>query len=338
MHRRNRTWENGYSLRRRLSIVLALVIVLALSTGLSDQVANAQEAQPPPRIAIVKSFDLPEYNLAHDGFMAAIADQGHEIKELPFLLTRDEAATEATCQAISEAKPDLIFALGTRAAREMAHRETTTPIVYAMVLAMTDDSGEDLFQRSHDNITGATLNVPLEKQFEEIRHVFPTANTIGIISDPSMTRSMAESAQAMAAEQGVSVQIAWAENETEIPGALRQLRDSVDVLWMLPDKTILTPRSSRFIIFELIKSGIPVVGLSSAYVKAGALMALDCDYADNGRQSGELAVRILEGQSPAELPLTAPRSFTRSFNLKIREHMRITINEEALKDSNVVEF
>jgi putative ABC transport system substrate-binding protein len=107
---------------------------------------------------------------------------------------------------------------------------------------------------------------------------------------------------------------------------------------MLPDQTVLTPRSSRFIIFELIKAGIPIMGLSSGYVKAGALLALDCNYIDIGRQSGELAVRILAGQPPAQLPQTQPRTFTLAVNMKVREHLRVPLNDRVIKDSNVVAF
>ena len=107
---------------------------------------------------------------------------------------------------------------------------------------------------------------------------------------------------------------------------------------MIPDETVLTPRSSRFIIFELIKSGVPVVGLSSAYVKAGALMSLDCNYTDIGRQSAELAVRVLAGQKPGQLQYTIPRTYTRSLNLKIMEHVKIHMDQKVIRDSNAVTF
>jgi putative ABC transport system substrate-binding protein len=138
--------------------------------------------------------------------------------------------------------------------------------------------------------------------------------------------------------QGIDALVGWAKGEEEVPHAVRALKDSIEVLWMIPDETVLTPRSSRFIIFELIKSGVPVIGLSSAYVKAGALMSLDCNYTDIGRQSAELAVRVLAGQKPGQLPHTIPRTYTRSLNLKILEHVRIQMDQAVLRDSNAVTF
>lgn len=312
-----------------LAVVLAALVLIGTRSGFC-------QSSTAVRIAVVKSLDLPEYNLAYEGFISAVRASGYRAETLPFTLTRDSQSTEATCRAIKDAAPDMILALGTRAAREIAGQEKDIPIVYAMVLAMPDDSQEKPSLQSQKNVTGATLNIPLETQLDDIQKVFPDVRHIGIISNPSKTKRIVESARFMAESRGLSLHVAWATNEQDVPTALRQLRDSIEVLWMIPDATVLTPRSSRYIIFELIKSGIPVIGLSAAYVKAGAVMALDCDYEDIGRQSGELASRILGGQSPAGLPETAPRLYTRALNLKIREHLRVQMDESVIGDSNVV--
>jgi putative ABC transport system substrate-binding protein len=312
------------------------LVVLTLWSVCPVGAACADHPDGRLHIAVVKSLDLPEYNAAYEGFLAEVTAQGHKVKATPFILDRDPQKLEATCQAISDSKPDLIFALGTRAAREVAKRETTIPIVYAMVLAMPDDSRGGPFLRAQSNLTGATLNIPMETQLDEIQRVFPTAKRIGVLSDPSKTKSIVAAARFMVESRGLSMHVAWASSEAEVPDAVRQIRDSIDVLWMLPDETILTPRSARFIIFELIKAGIPVVGLSGAYVKAGALMALECNYNDIGHQSGEIAARILSGTAPQQVPQTVPRAFTRTLNLKVREHMKTPIDESVIEDSNVV--
>jgi putative ABC transport system substrate-binding protein len=197
---------------------------------------------------------------------------------------------------------------------------------------------EEALQTSKTSMTGATLSIPLSVQVEELKRAFPTLKRLGIISDPLRTKALADSAVQLCRKQGIEAQVGWAKGEEEVPHAVRALKDSIEVLWMIPDETVLTPRSSRFIIFELIKSGVPVIGLSSAYVKAGALMSLDCNYTDIGRQSAELAVRVLAGQKPGQLPFTIPRTYTRSLNLKILEHVRIHMDQAVLKDSNAVTF
>ena len=56
----------------------------------------------------------------------------------------------------------------------------------------------------------------------------------------------------------------------------------------------MTPQTAEPILLSTLKNKIPLVGLSSSWVKAGALYALDRDYVDIGLQSGELAGQTTE--------------------------------------------
>jgi|GEM_PF-419194 putative ABC transport system substrate-binding protein len=335
--------ERGAAAGARFSPLIPPLLRLSigvLCASLGAHTAQAQTANQSAgvRVAVVKSLDLPEYNQAQEGFFAELSESGRRPHVQTFTLGAGVEHNDSIWQIIRRGSPDLILAVGTRAAREAVAREQKIPIVYTMVLTMPEDANTGLSRDAHQNLTGATLNISQETQLEEIRRAFPTVRRIGVICDSTRTRAIAERAQRLARQQGLTFEIAWVRDETEVPAAVRHLREITDVLWMLPDQTVLTPRSSRYIIFELIKSGIPVIGLSSAYVKAGALLALECRYDDIGRQSGELAVRILEGASPAMLQETVPRSFLRTINLKVREHIELPMNEAIIKDSNVVVY
>lgn len=323
---------------RRVAGVLNVLAAL-LSLALTPAPAGAHEPRNlvgggSARIAVIKSLDLPEYNLAYEGFINELDETGHRIIPLSYVLERSDSANAGLMTTIHSAAPDLILALGTRAAREAARHLGHIPIIYSMVLTPPDDAPAS----AQSNMTGATLTIPLAVQVQELKRAFPTLKRIGVISDPSRTKALADSAVELCRQQGLIAQVGWAKGEAEVPDAVRALKDSIEVLWMIPDETVLTPRSSRFIIFELIKSGVPVVGLSSAYVKAGALMSLDCNYTDIGRQSAELAVRVLAGQKPGQLQYTIPRTYTRSLNLKIMEHVKIHMDEKVIRDSNAVTF
>ncbi len=318
--------------------IVALLFACSLFAGLavsaSGQDVPRVSTSGAVRIAVVKSLDLPEYNLALEGFINKLDEAGHRPTVDMYLLERSDSANTRLLERVGATHPDLILALGTRAARESAKFPSQIPVIYSMVLTPPDGTPSAL----HANMTGAVLTIPLATQIDEFKRAFPTLKHVGIISDPARTKGLADSARSLCIARGLQAHIAWAKGEAEVPDAVRQLKDSIEVLWMLPDETVLTPRSSRFIIFELIKSGVPVIGLSSAYVKAGALMSLDCDYSDIGRQSAELAVRVLAGQKPGQLPFAIPRVYTRSINAKIIEHVRIRMDRKVVEDSNVVTF
>lgn len=317
-----------------LRALVTLCAVVCCALGVNAHEPRLLTGGGSARIAVIKSLDLPEYNLAFEGFVNELAETGHDITPLSYVLERGDSANAELMNAIHSAAPDLVLALGTRAAREAKKYLGHVPIIYSMVLTPPEEENPG----DRGGMTGATLTIPLSVQVEELKRAFPTLKHLGIISDPARTRDLADSAAELCRKQGLSAHIAWAKGEGEVPDAVRSLKDSIEVLWMIPDETVLTPRSSRFIIFELIKSGVPVIGLSSAYVKAGALMSLDCNYTDIGRQSAELATRVLAGQKPHQLPFTIPRTYTRSLNLKIMEHVRIQMDPKVLKDSNAVTF
>jgi putative ABC transport system substrate-binding protein len=68
-----------------------------------------------------------------------------------------------------------------------------------------------------------------------------------------------------------------------------------------------------------------MIGLSVAHVRAGTLAAASVDYADVGRQTGEMAGRLLRGAAPADLPIGAPRRVSLALNLHTAEHLGITV-------------
>ena len=321
------------------SVALALSVALGAGLGvvIPSGKTRAQNPSSRTRIAVVKSLDLPQYNSAYQGFIKALTSAGHEPVPTAITLPSDGEA-EGPIRKLVGTHPDLILAIGTRAAREVSKVEKTIPIIYSMVL--NAPGGDDKLAElpPQPNVAGASLNIPLDVQLDHIQALFPTARKVGIISDPSRTKDVVDSARTIVADRGIELFVQWVNGESDIPDAIRAMTDSIDVLWMIPDQTVITPRSSRFIIFELIKAGVPIMGLSSAYVKAGAVIALDCDYEDIGRQSGELAVRILAGQLPSTLAETHPRTFTLALNGKVREHLRLDMDNQAIEKMHVITF
>lgn len=237
----------------RVAAVLSVLLGIGVSF-LSLRTAHAHEPRHyagsgTARVAVIKSLDLPEYNLAFEGFVNELTETGHKITPLSYVLERSDSANAVLMETIHSTAPDLVLALGTRAAREAAKHLGHVPIIYSMVLTPPDDAPKGV----QPNMTGATLSIPLNVQVEELKRAFPTLKHIGIISDPARTKHLADSAAGLCRQQGLTAHMGWAHGEEAVPDAVRGLKDSIEVLWMIPDETVLTPRSSRFIIFELIK-------------------------------------------------------------------------------------
>jgi putative ABC transport system substrate-binding protein len=93
----------------------------------------------------------------------------------------------------------------------------------------------------------------------------------------------------------------------------------------------MTPQTAEPILLNTLKSKIPLIGLSSSWVKAGALYALERDYVDIGLQSGELAGKLLSGTSADSLPLAYPRKVTYLLNMKTASLMNLEFPQDLIK-------
>ncbi len=68
-----------------------------------------------------------------------------------------------------------------------------------------------------------------------------------------------------------------------LPQALANLPNAVDVILAIPDTTVYTQQASKALLLFSFRNRIPLIGLTEAWVKAGALYALEWDYEELGR-------------------------------------------------------
>lgn len=174
------------------------------------------------------------------------------------------------------------------------------------------------------------MDIPFEVQFEILRSIVPGARRIGMLYDPAETAAVIMEAEAAARKAGLVLVALPVRSERDVPGQLRELRGKADVLWMIADSTVYTAKSTEFILKETLRREIPFVGLSARYVKAGALFAISWDYHDMGVQAGEVALRVLGGTPPAEIPAVIPRKLPLEINLRSAKALGIIIPRTVL--------
>jgi len=67
------------------------------------------------------------------------------------------------------------------------------------------------------------------------------------------------------------------------------------------------------------------MGPFTSFVKAGALFTLTWNDKDIGRQAGELALKVLGGEHPSQIPVTTPRMIYLILNLRTAEQINVEI-------------
>ena len=297
-----------------LLAVLMLAVLGIIGDGFAD--GSAEES----RIVILTSSRAAPYEEALAGFQQALRQQGVRAIFEVYSLEGETPRVAQVLQDVKQGGSALLLTLGTAATQRARQDITTVPIIAGLVLSADEFKGAP-------NISGVTLDFPVTLQLEWLRRFLPTAKTIGVIYNPRENQQRIEAASRVAHELGLKLESQQVSDTRELPTALETLAKKIDVLWGMVDELVLTPQTAKHILLFSFQNRIPFVGLSTAWVKAGAVYALDWDYTDLGMQCGEMALKVLQGTSINALPPMVPRKVVYALNQKTARHMKIEIAE-----------
>ena len=300
------------------TIFIALLSVLCL-LSLGHGAASAEE-----RIAVLTSLDEAPFRQTIAGFQAHLSKQGVQASYDLYDLKGDVAQTGPTILKIKKSGVKLIFALGSLATEAAIKGAGDIPIIAGLVLR-TDNLSKA------SNVTGVGLEFSVETQFAWLQRFLPEVKTIGVIYNPEENRKRVEAADRIAKKRGLQLEAEEVNVPQDVPAALNNLSKSADVLWGVADNLALSPQIAKNIILFSFRNSIPLIGPSQTWVKAGALYALDWDYADIGAQCGEMARKVLQGAPPSSIVPEAPRKVLYSLNLSAAHQLKIDFPDEIVR-------
>lgn len=276
------------------------------------------------RIAVIVSSSEPPFEETLTGFQGYLANQGIEAEFDIYRLAGDASRAAQAVQKIKKSGARVIFSLGSVSTEAATKKITDIPVIACLVLR------PDTIRRV-PNASGVGLEFPIEVQFRWIQTMLPNAKTIGVIYNPDENRKRIEAAERIARGMGLRLEAQEVHSLQDIPAALNNLSRSADVLWGLADNLVLSPQIAKQLILFAFRNSIPFIGPSAVWVKAGALYSLDWDYTDMGAQCGEMAIKVLRGMLPSDIPPATPRKVLYSVNLKTAQQIKITISDELRK-------
>lgn len=301
-----------------------LILIAALLCMLDQGWAQA----PKKRIAVVASHNAPPYEEAIDGVKRFIESNGAQAELNVYKLETDEANGRGTIASAIGSGANVLLTLGSLATRAALSQGGNLPTVAGLILDSND-------LKNSDHATGVVLDFPLEIQFQWMTRILPGSRSIGAIFGAKNSEKM-RSAEKIARAMGLTIYARQVENPSDIPDALEYLEKRIDVLWGVPDELVFTPQTAKQILLVSFRNRIPLVGISQAWVKAGALYSLDWDYADIGCQCAEMAMKVLQGVKPGDIPPAWPRKAIYSLNLKTALYMKIDIPEKLVQGAHQV--
>jgi putative ABC transport system substrate-binding protein len=271
-------------------------------------------------VAVILPIVNDSVQSLQDGFLSALSNKGFNALAVVYNLKEKDAATISGLVAAQ--KPDIVLAVGSEAANLLKSGLGAFPGVYTLV------SNNAEFDSANE--TGISIDIPAALRVEKIKSVLPNVKRVGVLYSPASESSFDEISAACKAA-GLSAVGRQVNNEAEfIPAVHDLMGGQADCLMMILDTKIYFGQTVKTMLLEGIKNKVPVIGISAVFTKAGALMSVDCDYHDVGRQAGELGARILGGEKPSVVKSQRPCKAHYSLNTLVANQLGISLSGTAV--------
>lgn len=308
-------------MKKMIAVFVALFVLICSFSALAESV---------PVIGISQYGEHPSLDNCREGFLMGLADAGLT-EGVDFTVDYQNAGFDNSiatqiAQSFSANNVALMCAIATPSATACyaAAEDKDIPVVFT---AITDPVEAKL---DSGNITGTSDKLPVEAQLDLIRALQPEAKTIGIVytvSEPNSVSAIAEY-EAKCADYGFEVKTIGVTAQSEVTQAIDTLLgEQVDCFSNLTDNNVVGVLSS--ILEKTDEAGVPVYGSEVEQVKMGCVASAGIDYITLGRQTGEMAAKILKGEATAsEMDYETITEYGIYINSDALAAMNITVPQE----------
>lgn len=323
----------------KLGIVIFAVFLLISLAGLG---ACSTKSDKVIKIGISQLVQHPALDSAYEGFIEALKEAGYEDgKNIKIDLQNaqgDITNAQTIARKFVDEKVDMILAIATSAAQAAANVTKDIPI---LITAVTDPVGTGLAQsleKPGGNVTGTTDMNPVEEQIQLVKDLVPGLKNLGIMYNSGEPNSVVQVniAKEVVKKLGWNLVEATVTNSSEVNQAAQSLVGRVEGIYVPTDNTIVSAIGAVVKVANDAK--IPVIGSERGQVEAGAIATKGIDYKELGKQTGQIAVRIIKGEKPQDIPIEGSKNVSLIINKKAADELGITIPGEILdKAGEIIE-
>ncbi|KPK95783.1 hypothetical protein AMJ80_03615 [bacterium SM23_31] len=302
-------------------------LLISLYLSYLPSYARQEKSEADVTILVLMTGNWEEFREILYGFENVLQDSGIEYNIILKDSINDEISDEDLLNEINRDNPDLIFSIGSRT-HSIIHYIKDIPVVFSTYLKPNVNNSE-VQGTEYDNITGVTFFVPVIEQFTIYKEIIPRLRTIGVIHNSDQNKDLITEAQQAA--KLLNIQLFEGE-----PRTLNNLIRVVDAFWIIVENTSTSHESNKRIIREGTLNYIPVMAPDKKFVSAGAPFAICADFPDIGRQSGDMAVKILQGIHPSLIPIETPQKSNIYINEKTIESIGLEISDNIMKNLIII--
>jgi len=230
-------------------------------------------------------------------------------------------------------QPDLLLATGDEAVGELSQRTKTIPIVFALATDPVVIGVAASLRRPGGNATGLTNLAPDlgAKRLQLLKEAFPHVANVVVLFEPTTLSGRSEVKAIEKVAEGLKIRVTPIElrQAADIEPAFKRSAALGTQAYLVPSSGIFNSQRQE-IADRLLRSKVPAIFRSDAFVEAGGLMSYAPSLTDNFRRAAAYVDKILKGAKPGDLPIEQPIKFELVVNLKTAKAMGIKFPQSIL--------
>lgn len=304
-----------WALLKRFTLAAVLIVAAASILLLSDLHNRVgADSGPLKRVAVVSFASTQLFQDGEagvlDGLAAAGYRDGQNMELRRYNADADISTVNVIARDVTAGGFDVIITLGTPTLQAVANaNRSALPHVYGLVADASNSgvkvSHDDLLEHP-PHLVGVSSFVPTMEPFALAREMLPGLQSVGVVWNSAEQNSLVftEAARVTAAELGLDLLEANVDNSSGVGEAAASLvARGVQAFWVSGDTTV--QQGIHALLRAAQQARIPVFTYQPGDIDLGSLFDLGANFYEVGVETARLAVRILDGTDPADIPVQA---------------------------------
>ena len=312
--------------KRLAALVLAVLMMVCMTAA-----ASAEEAKT-AKIGILQYVEHESLDASAKGFMDVLLENGYTEDCFTFANASGDNATLQMMASDFADGYDLVLAVATPVAQALSAVTDSTPILGT---AITDYVSAGLVMSEETpgaNVSGTSDMSPIAEQIDLLLKLAPEAKNIGVMYTSSEVNSQVQADEAIAYIEslGLTPVVKTITAVGDMQQAMESVVGKVDAIFIPTDNIFASAMEIVAQVAGLNK--LAVVAGASSMVEVGGLATYGIDYYELGRQTGLMALEILEnGAEISQMPVQHQTEFAVYLNQAMADEIGVTFPEDLLE-------
>ena len=309
----------GKMMKKKLSIIAATLMTVGLLAACGKSSSAAGNKQDTVKIGILQQIDQAALDDTKKGITEELKAKGYAKAKIKVLNGQGEQSNlNQMGQQLSNMGNTVNIAIGSAAAQAMEKAGNKTPLLFS---AITDPVAAGLITKANlkhpnKNASGVTVLVSVKMQLELLHKMFPKAKKIGMMYDAGEPNAQAivKLARKAMKELNMTPVEKTVASAADVEATARALAKKSDVMFIPNDHIAAVGMTTIGKVSTETKT--PVVNTDPTMIKFAGVATKGANFEDIGRQTADMAIKIIKGKRVSELPVESPKKIKLVMNKK----------------------